>query len=184
MGVVDLREEFAPMEVMQRFFAHAVCEAATSRAPGRAWRSAVRCETGRGRRRCDARVEVARPKKGEVTWSCARCGCGGSVIGYELSASDLSAYVPRAKMRTWGFDDEERELLLDATADIRSLRAVVARATPHTEIPELLLVRATPQELDDMYSLVEAPTDGRPGRKRLAILEGLRRSLCTAIDGF
>src|SRR5262249_2846923 len=118
---LDLRED--GIDVQERYFAHDVCEAATSRAAGATWRSAVRCQTGRGRRSCGAHVEVARDKTGEVRWACARGGCGGTIVGHEGTPLDLAAHVARGKLRNWGFDEEERELLLRATPDLPSLRA-------------------------------------------------------------
>jgi hypothetical protein len=56
----------------------------------------------------------------------------------------------------WGFDDSERAVLVDATAHLPELGAVVARAQPRAELGSLWLVQATMRELDDMYSLVEA----------------------------
>jgi hypothetical protein len=86
--------------------------------------------------------------------------------------------------RVWGFDDSERAVLVDATAHLPELGAVVARAQPRAELGGLWLVQATMRELDDMYSLVEALMDGTRSRKRLDLLEGMLASLCTSIDGF
>ena len=88
------------------------------------------------------------------------------------------------KGRPWGFDEDERRFLIEATAEIPTLRAVVSRAEPYPEIPGLWIVRASARELDEMYSLVEALMDATRGRRRLELLEGLLASLCTSIDGF
>ena len=106
------------------------------------------------------------------------------ITGVEGSASNLSPYVPRGKTRLWGFDEEERVVLRGATASLPELRAILSRGTPREDVPGLLLAEATPSELDAMYSLVEALLDRRGSRNRLEILDGLLRSLCTAIDGF
>jgi hypothetical protein len=96
----------------------------------------------------------------------------------------MSPYIPRGKTRAWPISEEERDLLIEATPDLRPLRAVIARATPHDEIADLLIVHGTTAEFDELYTLVEELTDVRPRRKQREILEDLRRSLCTAIDGF
>jgi hypothetical protein len=88
------------------------------------------------------------------------------------------------KLRLWGFDDGERQLLFEVTANIPALRTVLDRARPHAEISGLWIVQATARELDEMYSLVEALMDGTRRRRELDLLEGLRASLCTSIDGF
>jgi hypothetical protein len=90
--------------------------------------------------------------------------------------------VSRRK-RLWGFDDEERGLLLEATVGIPELQAVLLRAEPRVDLG-MWLLRASVSELDDLYSLVEALMDHTRGRKRLEQLEGLLATLCTSMDGF
>lgn len=46
------------------------------------------------------------------------------------------------------------------------------------------MVEASVDELDEMYSLVEALMDGTRSRRRREQLEGMRMTLCTSIDGF
>lgn len=92
--------------------------------------------------------------------------------------------MARSKKRVWGFDDAERELLLDATAEIPELRAVVVRAEQRADLDGLWLVKSNADELDDMYSLVSALMDSTRSRKKLDLLDGMLASLCTAIDGF
>jgi hypothetical protein len=46
------------------------------------------------------------------------------------------------------------------------------------------VVEASVDELDEMYSLVEALMDGTRSRRRLDQLAGMRATLCTSIDGF
>jgi len=106
------------------------------------------------------------------------------ITSIEGTASDLSPYVPQGKTRLWGFGEEERVVLRGATSSLPALRAVLSRGTPREDVPGLLLSHATPAELDAMYSLVETLMDRRGSRNRLEILDGLLRSLCTAIDGF
>jgi hypothetical protein len=92
--------------------------------------------------------------------------------------------MARSKKRIWGFDDGERELLVAATTAIPALREVVERAGRRTELNGLWVVEASVDELDEMYSLVEALMDGTRSRRRLEQLEGMRATLCTSIDGF
>ncbi len=95
----------------------------------------------------------------------------------------LARAMPRRK-RLWGFDDAERELLVAATTEIPTLRAVVARAGRRADLGGLWVVQASVGELDEMYSLVEALMDGTRGRRRIEQLESMLASLCTSIDGF
>ena len=90
----------------------------------------------------------------------------------------------RGKKRVWGFDEQERALLFEATADLPELRALVERAEPRPELGKVWVVTTTVDELDAMYDLVEALTDATRSRKRLDLLDGLRASLCTSMDGF
>jgi hypothetical protein len=97
----------------------------------------------------------------------------------------MSPFAPRKqKLRVWAFDDEEREVLLEATAHIPSLRAVVSRGSPAVDLDQALMVQATVDELDQIYTLVENLTDATRSRRRIQLFDGLRMSLCTAIDGF
>jgi hypothetical protein len=92
--------------------------------------------------------------------------------------------MARSKQRVWGFDEAERQVLMEATAELAALHAVVTRAELRADLDGLWLVKATVAELDEMYSLVEALMAATRSRKRLELLEGLRATLCTSIDGF
>ena len=92
--------------------------------------------------------------------------------------------MPRSKKRWWGFDTEAYKLLLAATADIPELRAVIDRARPDAEIAGLLVLRATVDELDEMYTLVEHLADRVRSPRRRELVHMLRVSLSTSIDGF
>jgi hypothetical protein len=92
--------------------------------------------------------------------------------------------MARSKKRVWGFDDGEREILVAATTIIPALRDVVERAGRRTELNGLWVVEASVDELDEIYSLVEALMDGTRSRRRLEQLEGMRATLCTSMDGF
>ncbi len=73
-------------------------------------------------------------------------GCSGTEL-------DLSSYVPRQKkLRVWGFDDKSRDVLLAATTRTPPLRAVIVRASPAAEIKGLLILQATVDELDEIYT--------------------------------
>jgi hypothetical protein len=166
-------------------FVRELVEAATSRRVAEPWCSAVHCIARIGRRACGARVHVGQPEPGRVEWSCAACGERGVISGFEGTEHDLSPYAPaHKKVRHWGFDDEGREVLLEATAHIPALRAVVARASPAAEVPGLLLLPATLDELDEIYTLVEHLTDVTRSRRRIALLDDLRADLCGVMDGF
>jgi hypothetical protein len=85
--------------------------------------------------------------------------------------------------RLWGFNDADRALLVEATADLPSLRALVAGATRRAELPGLWVAQASKAELDDMYELVEELMDGQTSIRRLEQLDGMLESLCLSIDG-
>ena len=130
-------------------------------------------------------MHVGQPERGLVEWTCGTCGERGVVTGFEGGEHDLSPYVPvREKLRLWGFDDEGREVLLAATTHIPSLRAVMARASPVADVPGLLLLQASVDELDEVYTLVEHLTAATRSRRRIELLDGMRADLCGAMDGF
>jgi hypothetical protein len=104
------------------------------------------------------------------------------VEGDARAVTWLACGVARRK-RLWGFDDEERRVLLEATAGIPELQAVLLRAQPRADLGMWLLT-ASVAELDEMYSLVEELMDATRSRKRLDLLDGLLATLCTSIDGF
>lgn len=189
--VTDVSEIAAAREVEQTLeepraaFACALVEAATSRSVASAWCSAVRCIARVGRRVCRSPISVAQSEAGRVDWSCTACGERGAITGFVGTVVDLSPYVPRRKkLRVWGFEDEERAVLLAGTLHFPALRAVVARASPAAEIKGLLVLQATIDELDAIYTIVEHLTDGTRSRRRIELLDGLRASLCSAMDGF
>jgi hypothetical protein len=167
-------------------FMRAVVEAATSRCTlDEPWLSAVRCIGRVGRRTCGACVEVAYVEEPlEVRWRCAKCGDQGTVSGWLDTEWDLSPFEPWDEEVPWGLDEEERAFLLEATRRIPELRAVIARATPRRSQPELFVVEAMVGELDELYTLVEELTDEVRGRRERELLDGLRASLCTSMDGW
>jgi hypothetical protein len=74
-----------------------------------------------------------------------------------------------------------RNLLL---AVVEVERKMFSRADAAVEIPVVLLVEATVDELDDMNRLVEQLTDATRSQRRIEQLDVMRADLCTAIDGF
>jgi hypothetical protein len=90
--------------------------------------------------------------------------------------------MARSRTVHWGFDQQQQALLLAATTHLPTLREVVERARPYEEIAGLLLLRASIDELDQIYTLVEDLTDGTRSRRRRDLLDGLRASLCGAMD--
>ena len=84
----------------------------------------------------------------------------------------------------WTFSDEARTLLLRATADLPELHAIVARAQREPELDDAWEVTASLEDLDELYSLVEALEDELRGRKQRELLDELRFSLSSALDGF
>jgi len=86
--------------------------------------------------------------------------------------------------RLWGFDTEQRRILLEATTHLPRLRAVIERAKPDPSLDGLLVLKANVNELDEMYDLVSALMDATRDRARLGRLDDLLASLCTSIDGF
>lgn len=90
----------------------------------------------------------------------------------------------RNKNRLWGFDDAERELLIGATAEIPTLRSIIERAERRADLDGMWLVKSNVEELDEMYSLVQALMGGTRGRKKLDLLDGMLATLCTSMDGF
>ena len=169
-------------------FVRSLVEAATARHVQSSWCSAVRCIARVGRKACGTPIHVAQPEPGRVDWSCARCGERGEITGFEGTALDLSSYVPRAKkLRLWGFDEEERAVLVAGTTHLPSLRAVVARASPAAEIKGSLVLQTTVEELDEVYpssSISRTRRDATRSRRRIELLDGLRASLCSSMDGF
>jgi hypothetical protein len=87
------------------------------------------------------------------------------------------------RKRLWGIDDEERRVLLEATAGIPELQAVLVCAKQRPDLG-VWLVEASVSELDELYSFVGALMDATRSRKRLDLLDGLLATLCTSIDGF
>ncbi len=165
-------------------FTREVVEAATCRTWREPWISAVPCVARVGRRLCRGRIRIVISTLESVEWCCTDCPENGVITGHVETPSDLSAYAPKGKLVFWGIDDAERDFLREHTAEMFELRSIISRARPHVDVPGLLLIDATVDELDEMYTLVEELTDVMPRGRRRELLDGLRASLCNSMDGF
>src|SRR5258707_11915894 len=123
-------------------FTREIVEAATARSVEERWRSAVQCIARVNRKICRSCVDVQYASGDSINWWCENCGEQGEVSGFEGSDLDFSEYRPDGKMVMWGIDDEERGVLLSATAQLPALQAVMARVRPHADVEGLLLVEA------------------------------------------
>jgi hypothetical protein len=83
----------------------------------------------------------------------------------------------------WGFDDADRALLVEATAALPELHAVIARAERHAELVGVWVVRVSKEELYDLYELVEELMDGQTSLGRLERLDRMLETLTTSLDG-
>ena len=115
--------------------------------------------------------------------SASNPGEQGTISGFIGDEHDLSIYVNLGSEKLWGLGSGELAFLIEATRHLPELRSVLVRAEPRAEIPGLLIVKATLEELDDLYSLVEHLEDITRSPARLEVLEGLRAGLSTAMDG-
>ena len=183
--LVPESDKLAPAPAKRRAaLTREVAEAATARVTTEPWVTAVHCVARVNRRLCRGRIRILSATRESIEWCCSDCPENGVITGYARTPSYLSRYAPQGKLVFWGIDDEERRFLLSETIDIFDLRAIVCRARPHADVPGLLLIDATVEELDEMYALVEELTDMRTGRRQRDVLDGLRASLCNSMDGF
>jgi hypothetical protein len=191
MKSVDLRElpgpganDANPVARAKAAFLREVVAAATAHREAGAFTSAVQCILRLAGRQCGARIQITTRDPAAIRWWCDVCGEQGQITGFEGSEADLSGHAVRGRKRMWGFDDEVRKILLDATTEQPALRAVVARAAPVDTAPGLLLLEATVEELDDIYTVIEGITARTRSKRRRELLDALRFSLSTAMDGF
>jgi hypothetical protein len=84
----------------------------------------------------------------------------------------------------WAFDEEERGILWRATVHFSELRELLGRARKDEDDEGMWLVTATEEELDEMYTLVDALMDRTRNRKRFYRLDGTLAGLAMAMDGF
>ncbi len=85
--------------------------------------------------------------------------------------------------RQWSFNDADRALLLEATAELPELRALVARARRTAELPGLWTLPASKTELFDLWELVDELMDGQTNPQRFEQLDGMLETLDLTIDG-
>lgn len=148
------------------------------------WVSAARCIAWPGGARCVGRLRVQLFDE-RIEWSCASCEARGVVTGFFLSNLDLSDFAPILEDAVrWGMDEEEYAVLWEATATIPSLRALIARTSPHPDDPSFVWLSAEVREFDELYTLVERLTEMTRRRHRRELLDGLRASLSASMDGF
>jgi len=202
--VMDLRE--LPPDGTKRIsedlrkrasFAREVVEAATSARVGERWLSAAGC-IAEEPRYCGAYVRVELDVPGRrVLWECCCCEAAGVITEFEGSESDFRRYIPQGRVVLWGFDEFQYALLRNGARRSPALRAVISRAMPlDEEREEPLVLHATIEELDSIYTLVEEllssprfaghldPLVDLDALDDLESLDDLRASLCTAMDGF
>lgn len=178
-------------------FAREVVEAATSARVGERWLSAAGC-IAEEPRYCGAYVRVELDVPGRrVLWECCCCEAAGVITEFEGSESDFRRYIPQGRVVLWGFDEFQYALLRNGARRSPALRAVISRAMPlDEEREEPLVLHATIEELDSIYTLVEEllssprfaghldPLVDLDALDDLESLDDLRASLCTAMDGF
>ncbi len=77
----------------------------------------------------------------------------------------MSIHGARDKEVTWGFAEDEYEILRLATIGRNELRRVVVRASPHAEIPGLLppCVREVVASLRNPQPVIELHVGGEQG---------------------
>ncbi len=155
-------------------FTREVVEAATCRDCNEPWISAVPCVARVGRRLCRGRIRIISSTLESIEWCCTECPDNGLITGHVGTPSDLSEYAPIGKLVFWGIDDAERDFLREHTAEMLELRSIISRAHPHVDVPGLLLIDATVEELDEMYTLVEELTDVMPRGRRRELLVHVR----------
>jgi len=183
--LVPESDKLAPAPAKRRAaFTREVVEVATARVANEPWTSAVHCVARVGRRLCRGHIRILSATFESIEWCCADCPENGVITGYVGTPLDLSRHAPQGKLVFWGIDDEDRQFLLAETVGIHDLHAIVCRARPHADVPGLLLIDATVEELDEMYTLVEELTDVMTGRRQRDVLDALRASLCNSMDGF
>lgn len=88
--------------------------------------------------------------------------------------------------RQWCFNDADRALLLEATAERPErpeLRALVARARRTAELPGLWTLSASKADLYDLWELVDELMDGQTNPQRFEQLDGMLETLDLTIDG-
>ena len=132
---------------------------------------------------CRARVVVTRIWESSINWQCTACGDEGSISNFAGGPHDFSRFITNGKTPVWGFDEREREVLLEVTARRADLRAVVARGREESGTDQLIVDVSDP-ELDAMFAFLEELAENTRSAERSELLEGLMFTLPTAVDHF
>jgi hypothetical protein len=119
----------------------------------------------------------------QLNWQCSTCGDEGSISNFAGGPHDFSRFITDGKTPVWGFDEREREVLLDVTARRADLRAVVARGREESGTDQLIVDVSDP-ELDAMFAFLEELAENTRSAERSELLEGLMFTLPTAVDPF
>ena len=90
-----------------------------------------------------------------------------------------------SRRRVWGFATAQRDLLLGVTLDLHApLFTTLICSQRRSPEEHLWLMKSNVRELDGVYDLVESVLARERNRKRRELLEGMRASLCSAMDRF
>jgi hypothetical protein len=90
-----------------------------------------------------------------------------------------------SKRRIWGFTTAQRDLLLGVTLDLHApLFTPLICSQRRSPEEDLWVMESNVRELNEVYDLVESLLSQERGRKRRELLEGMRASLCSAMDRY
>jgi hypothetical protein len=87
------------------------------------------------------------------------------------------------KRRIWGFTGAQRDLLLEAALQGPLFVPLICSEQRNPD-EDLWLMETNVRELNEVYDLVEHLLARERSRKRRELLEGMRASLCSAMDRF
>jgi hypothetical protein len=119
------------------------------------WRATVRY-IARTQPPCTGRIQVQVVTQHAIDWACSDCDERGTITGYAEDASNLSRYHPKGQLVTWYLGEAGGEYLREETRGQPHLRAVLARASPSNEPQNLLVSRATANELHELADLIDS----------------------------
>lgn len=95
-------------------------------------------------------------------WACSECDEQGTVTGYGEDAVNLSRYLQRVSSWRGTLAKPGRSIFEKRAAH---LRAVLGRASPSNEPQNLLVLRATAGELDELAPLIDSARRRRTLRR-------------------
>jgi hypothetical protein len=88
-----------------------------------------------------------------------------------------------SRRRVWAFTTAQRDLLLGVTLDLHApLFTPLICSQRRSPEEDLWLMESNVRELNEVYDLVESLLARERNRKRRELLEGMRASLCSAMD--